>query len=430
MDAPRSPDAPDTSWIRHAIWWHVYPLGFCGAPVRPAGPAPAPRLRALLDWLDYAVELGVNGLLLGPVFHSATHGYDTLDHYRIDPRLGTLADFDDLVAACRARGLRVVLDGVFSHVGAGHPALARALAAGPGSPEAELFDVDWQAPGGPRPRVFEGHGELVRLDHTRPRTADLVADVLGYWLERGVDGWRLDAAYSVDPRFWAEVCQRVRRDHPRAWFLGEVIHGDYGAFVAESRLDSVTQYELWKALWSSLAERNLFELDWALQRHNRFLDSFTPTTFVGNHDVTRIASTLGGDGAVAAPALLMCVGGVPCVYYGDEQGFTGIKEERLGGDDAVRPAFPGSPGELAPWGRGVHRAHRELIGLRRRHPWLATAATEAVALDNTRYVFRAHGRHGGAHLEVEADIAAGWHVAIRGPAGHTLWRLDAEPDRS
>src|SRR5277367_5495200 len=117
--------------------WQVYPLGFTGA--EPAAlPAQTPvrhRLRQLEAWLDYAVELGCNGLLLGPVFAAETHGYDTVDYFRIDSRLGDDEDFDALVAAARARGVRIALDGVFKHVGRGFPAFAAAeaaLAAGAG----------------------------------------------------------------------------------------------------------------------------------------------------------------------------------------------------------------------------------------------------------------------------------------------------------
>ncbi len=410
------------AWVEHTIWWQVYPLGFCGAPIRDVDPSPGPRLRRLLPWLDYAVELGVNGLVLGPVFAAQTHGYDSLDQFRIDPRLGDEQDFDDLVAGCRAHGLRLVLDGVFSHVGRDHPDLLRALREGPGSETAALFDIDWDAVGGPAPRVFEGHDGLARFDHHAPQTVDYVARVMGHWLDRGIDGWRLDAAYSVDPGFWAQVLPRVRGQSPDVWFLGEVIHGDYSGFVDASGVDTVTQYELWKAIWSSMVDQNLFELDWALTRHNDFLQHFTPQTFVGNHDVTRIASLVGPSGAVAALAVLMTVGGIPSVYAGDDQGFSGVKEERIGGDDAVRPAFPDTPAELAPWGAEIHRAHQDLIGLRRRHPWLTTATTEALAVENTRYGYRAGSRDGESHLDVELDLTAGVAVTIRDSSGRELWR--------
>lgn len=118
-------------WIRHAIWWQVYPLGFVGAfpSAQPPGPEQH-RLRRLIDWLDHAIGLGVSGIALGPVFASRTHGYDTTDHYRIDPRLGDDGDFDRLVDEAHRRGLRVLLDGVFNHVGTDFPATATPSTAG------------------------------------------------------------------------------------------------------------------------------------------------------------------------------------------------------------------------------------------------------------------------------------------------------------
>ena len=213
----------------------------------------------------------------------------------------------------------------------------------------------------------------------------------------------------------------MRPRHPNAWLLGEVLHGDYCAFVAESGIDSVTQYELWKAIWSSINDRNLFELDHALGRHNQFLGSFIPNTFVGNHDVTRIASRVGTDGTVTALAVLMTVAGIPSIYYGDEQAFVGIKEDRLGGDDAIRPALPDSPAELAPWGHPVLRAHQELIGLRRRHPWLVNARTETLHLENQRIVYRSSAADGSTSLDVEIDLSCSPNAAIRDATGRELW---------
>ena len=133
-----------------------------------------------------------------------------------------------------------------------------------------------------------------------------------HWLRRGADGWRLDAAYAVPDRFWAQVLPRVREEFGDAWFVGEVIHGDYSAHVREAGVDSVTQYELWKAIWSSLNDGNFHELDWALQRHNDFLDVFVPMTFIGNHDVTRIASKLENTRHLEhALVILLTIGGTP-----------------------------------------------------------------------------------------------------------------------
>ncbi len=408
-------------WVDHAVWWHVYPLGFTGAPIREPDrrPPTTARLDRLLPWLDHAVALGANGLLLGPVFASTSHGYDTVDHYRIDPRLGDDEAFDRLVTACKGRGLRVVLDGVFNHVGAEHPLFRRALAEGPGGEYDEWFRIDRSAPGEPRAAVFEGHATLPELNHDSPAVAAFVEGVMTHWLGRGIDGWRLDVAHHVPPAFWAAVLPRVRAQFPDAWIFGEILHGDYVEFVQSSDLDSATQYELWKAIWSSLVDRNFFELDWALKRHAAFLEAFVPQTFVGNHDVTRIASTVGTDATVLAAAVLLTVGGVPSIYAGDEWGFLGVKDERPGGDDAVRPAFPASPAGLSPDGAAIFRAHQDLVGLRRRHPWLVRARTRPLGLTNTRYVYEASD--GDDALTVELDVTGAPTARVVAPDGTVLF---------
>lgn len=321
------------AWVEHAIWWQVYPLGFVGA--FPVSEPPQPdehRLRRLVDWFDHAIALGASGVALGPIFASRTHGYDTTDHYRIDPRLGDDADFDHLVAEARRRGLRILLDGVFNHVGVDFGRYQQA-------PSNEAA-ARWFRGRPGRFHTFEGHSELITLNHDNPEVTDYVVDVMAHWLQRGADGWRLDAAYSVPEHFWASALPRVRERFPDAWFVGELIHGDYAAVVRAATFDSATQYELWKAIWSSLNDGNFFELDWALQRHGEFVAAFAPLTFVGNHDVTRIASRLERAEHVAhALVILLTVGGVPSVYAGDELGLRGVKEERYGGDDAVRPEF-------------------------------------------------------------------------------------------
>ena len=374
-------------WVQHAIWWHVYPLGFVGAEPAVIDGGPQHRLGRLVDWLDYAVELGASGIALGPVFASRTHGYDTVDHFRIDPRLGDDADFDALVAAAHGRGLRVLLDGVFNHVGRDFPAFRQVLEQGPDAPTASWFR---RRPGGGPAEYenFEGHDLLVALNHDEPAVADHVVAVMEHWLTRGVDGWRLDAAYAVPTAFWAAVLPRVRAAHPDAYVVGEVIHGDYPGFVAESGVDAVTQYELWKAIWSSLNDGNLYELAHALDRHTEMVASFAPLTFVGNHDVTRLASKLDDPRHLThAVVVLLTVAGTPSIYAGDEQAFRGVKEDRVGGDDAVRPAFPATPAGLAPDGWPTYRLHQDLVGLRRRHPWLHAAATRTVELDNTRLCY-------------------------------------------
>ena len=393
-----------SGWIDHTIWWHVYPLGFAGAPIRPTAEerALSPRLDRLLPWLDYLIELGANGLALGPIFQSESHGYDTVDFFRIDPRLGDDTTFDRLATACRERGIHLMLDGVFNHVGTGHPLFQAALAGK--DPDAETMFRIHRTETGVHYDDFEGHQALPALNHDSPAVADRVADVMCHWLQRGASAWRLDAAYAVKPEFWARVLPRVRAEFPDVWIVGEVIHGDYPDIVRRSGMDSVTQYELWKAAWSSLLDGNFFELDWCLKRHNNFLASFVPMTFIGNHDVTRIASRIGNDKAALAATILFTVGGIPSIYYGDEQAFRGVKTDREGGDDEVRPAFPDTPSALSPLGEPMRRIHHDLIGLRRHNPWLVNATTTPVHLENRTFAYDAIGREEGQRLHVSLRL--------------------------
>lgn len=390
----------EPDWVQHAIWWQVYPLGFVGAFPEETPPAPSEhRLRRLVGWLDHSIDVGASGIALGPIFASRTHGYDTTDHYRIDPRLGEDADFDHLVDEAHRRGLRVLLDGVFNHVSTDFPRYREVLDTGPDHPAGQWFQQR-----GKGFQTFEGHDDLIALNHANPEVVAYTAEVMTHWLQRGADGWRLDAAYAVPDQFWADVLPGVRDTCPDAWFVGEVIHGDYTARVRDATFDSVTQYELWKAIWSSLNDGNLHELDWALQRHNEFLESFVPLTFVGNHDVTRIASRLDNPAHLAhALVILLTTGGSPSVYAGDEFAYRGVKEERFGGDDVVRPEFGTPPVELDEAAREVFRIHQYLIGLRRRHPWLHTATTSALVLSNDHYVYQT--RHGDEALVVALNIA-------------------------
>ena len=405
-------------WVDHLIGWHVYPLGFVGAPARLESQEVSHRLAHLGAWLDHAVALGCSSLALGPVFSSASHGYDTLDYFTIDPRLGDDDDFDHLLQAAHARGLSVLLDGVFNHVSRRNRIVQDAQSAGPDSDAGRM--VRWCAG---RLDVFEGHSDLVALNHDNPAVREHVTRIMNYWCGRGVDGWRLDAAYSVNPEFWAAVLPSVREKYPDVWIFGEVIHGDYASIVRASGMDSVTQYELWKGIWSSIESRNFFELDHALGRHNEFSDAFTPMTFVGNHDVTRIASRVGQDGAVLATAILATIGGIPLIYYGDELAYRGVKEERFGGDDDIRPVFPASPADLSNLGADTLRAHQSLLGLRRRHPWLVDARTESLDLTNERYVYLT-GVPGVEPLIVELDVRDGCSVLIR-EAGQVVWSSGA-----
>lgn len=421
--------ASEPDWVRHAIWWHAYPLGFVGAyPQAGAGPDEH-RLLRMVAWFDHVISTGSSGVALGPIFASESHGYDTVDHLQIDPRLGTDEDFGVLVDEAHARGLKVLLDGVFNHVGRTSCIARRSVEAAEGRSGDEVWLRRVEG-GGPTDFVsFEGHDALVTLDHDHPSVVDYVVRVMNHWLDRGADGWRLDAAYAVPTSFWAQVIPRVRAEHPGAWIVAEVIHGDYAALVHESGVDSLTQYELWKAIWSSINDGNLWELAWSLTRHDEFLETFVPMTFVGNHDVTRIATKITDPRHLAhALVVLLTVAGTPSIYAGDELAFAGEKEDRAGGDDAVRPEFAADgPGVDVPDGHAatILRLHQDLIGLRRRHPWLHRARTTQVELANERFVYEVRSVDGASGTGADAVIVVALNLGdgeLALPEGEVLLR--------
>ena len=151
-----------------------------------------------------------------------------------------------------------------------------------------------------------------------------------------------------------------------------------------------------------------------------------PQTFVGNHDVTRIASRLDDERHLGhALAILFAVGGVPSIYAGDEQAFRGLKEDRIGGDDAIRPAFPDTPAELAAFGWPTYRLHQRLISVRRRNAWLTRGRTTVEHLTNQTIALRSTGD--GAELLALLNISDEAHRFPVDAAGLTAEDTAADP---
>jgi len=336
------------SWARDAVFYHVYPLGACDAPARKEpNLAPRDRLSSLLPYLDHWQRMGVTALYLGPLFEATTHGYDTADYFRVDRRLGDNSALRQMIASLHDRGMRVILDGVFHHVGRDFWAFRELQQHGSASPYQHWFSgvrFDAQSPFGD-PFTYdcwEGCCDLVKLNlnHSEVR-AHLLQAVEAWVQEFAIDGLRLDVAERIDSDFLRELacyCRSLRNDF---WLLGEMIHGDYRRIAAPDLLDSATNYECYKGMWSSLNDGNLFEIAHSLNRlfgaHGLYRDLLL-YNFVDNHDVTRAASILKNPRQIALLYLLLfTIPGIPSVYYGSEWGLGGRKEQ---GDQALRPPLP------------------------------------------------------------------------------------------
>lgn len=335
-------------WISDAVFYHIYPLGMCGAPHHNSADLPIePRVTQIGDWIAHVQELGVNAVYLGPVFESSAHGYDTIDYYRVDRRLGDERALSQLTARLHDAGIRVILDGVFHHVGREFWAFRDLQANGPNSPYRDWFtgvDFSRSSPHGDQFTydAWEGHFDLVRLNLNN---ADVRAHLLGavrQWIEQfAIDGLRLDVAYALDRSFMRDLAALCRSLDPQFWLLGETIHGDYRELANPSMLDSVTNYEAYKGLYSSHNDHNYFEIAHTLRRQfaaDGLYHDLRLYTFADNHDVQRIASTLRNPAHLyPLHALLFTMPGIPSIYYGSEWGIAGSKQGHS--DWALRPAL-------------------------------------------------------------------------------------------
>jgi glycosidase len=336
-----------TDWINDAVFYHIYPLGLCGAPYHnDFTAAPDPRLEKVHGWIEHLRYLGVNALYLGPVFESSTHGYNTVDYYHVDRRLGTDETLARLVRELHHSGIRVILDGVFNHVGRDFWAFKDVQAHLEQSAYRDWFAglrFDRASPKGD-PFWYEGwngHYSLVKLNLQNAAVRAHLLGAVQSWIEQfDIDGLRLDAADVVDHDFLRELSTFSKSIKPDFWLMGEVVHGDYRQWAHPGELDAVTNYECYKGLHSSFNERNFFEIAYALNRQygeGGIYRSLPLYNFVDNHDVNRIASTLKDPQHLAALHLLLfTMPGVPSIYYGSDFGVPGVKDH---GDHHLRPAL-------------------------------------------------------------------------------------------
>ena len=337
-----------TTINQNNIFYHIYPFGACAAPhFNDFQSAHQPRLRQIFGWLDHIQSLGANALYLGPVFESGSHGYDTADYFHVDRRLGSRSDLADLSGELHRRGMRLVLDGVFNHVGRGFWAFRDLQANGQKSPYKNWFSdlrFDQSSPlGDPFSyTAWNGHFDLVKLNLAEPAARQHLFDAISMWKEEfQIDGIRLDAADSLSFDFLRDLRAFVNHLDPEMWLMGEVIHGDYRQWANPNMLHSTTNYELYKSLYSSFNDSNFFELAYSLNREfgaqGIYRDLPTLYNFADNHDVSRIASQLLDRQQLhLLYFLLFTMPGIPSVYYGSEFGFEGVKQSD---DWNLRPTF-------------------------------------------------------------------------------------------
>ena len=331
-------------WTQNAIFYHIYPLGFFGCEKHQTYQT-VHRIRHLEAWIDHLHSLHVNALYIGPLFASSSHGYDTIDYNQIDPRLGSNEDFKQLCQKLHENQIKIVLDGVFNHVGRNFWAFE------------DVCEKKWESPykdwfsnlrfDGTTPYhdpfsydSWEGHYELVKLNLYNQNVCDHLLQAVNLWIDEfDIDGLRLDAANCIPPHFFKQLKSFTQAKKKDFWLMGEVIHGDYNQWANAEMLDSVTNYECYKGIYSSHNTKNYFEIAYAYNRQHGDYGIYKNLylyNFVDNHDVDRIASALHDPRDLKnVMTLLYTMCGIPSLYYGSEWGITGKRSKTS--DEALRP---------------------------------------------------------------------------------------------
>ena len=330
------------------FFYHIYPLGMCGAPrvndfVSPAGSG----LRALADHIPHLASLGVNAVYIGPLFESSSHGYDTVDYYHVERRLGNNEALKELVGKFHDSGIVVILDAVFNHTGRDFFAFKDIQAHKAHSAYADWYDGlnfsrDNEYGDGFSYNGWAGHTSLVKLNGDSRAVREHLIGAALFWIDEfGIDGLRLDASDVMSVDFLRELSARCKEKKNDFWLMGEIVSGDYGALMREGGLDSVTNYELYKGLWSSFNDKNFFEIAWTLKREfgeDGLYPGLALYNFADNHDVNRVASSLENRAHLRALyGILFCAPGIPSIYYGGEYGARAARDKDS--DYALRPAW-------------------------------------------------------------------------------------------
>ena len=333
-------------WFDESTFYQIYPLGYCGAERENDFGQVRRRLQIIEEQIPYIKETGFTAVLFNPLFESERHGYDTVDFFNVDRRLGDNADFKRLVEKFHEAGIRVVLDGVFNHVGRRFFAFEDVRARREGSDKKDWFNIDFGGNtcynDGFWYEGWEGHMELVKLNLHCGAVTDYIRRAVEFWIDEfQIDGLRLDVSYLLPEWFFEFLRRTVRAKREDFFLMGEVIHiQNFAKNLTPDRLDSITNYECYKGLTSALNSDNLFEIEHSLSRlfgqeqwclytgKNLF-------NFADNHDVIRACTALADKRKLAAMyTILYCMPGIPCVYYGSECGAEGDKSD---GDYKLRP---------------------------------------------------------------------------------------------
>jgi neopullulanase len=449
-------------WVRDAVFYQIFPDRFAKSErvakadnLEPWDSLPTPHgykggdLLGVVERLDYLEDLGVNALYFNPIFQSASnHRYHTHDYDQVDPMLGGNEALAELLNEAHARGMKVVLDGVFNHASRGFFQFSDILENGQKSPYLDWFHIQqfplnaygqgelgyaawWNLPALPK---FNTDTDMVREFLWRVGTS---------WLEFGIDGWRLDVPGEIDDDdFWREFRRRCRKVDPDCYLIGE-IWDDARRWLRGDQFDAVMNYPLTRAVFGfvarSLNEEQIKRCGYrqvprlsakefaaelgAIQRRYRPEVTGVQFNLLGSHDTPRIRTVLNGDETAVRMAFLlqMTLPGTPCIYYGDEIGLSGNN------DPYCRQGMPWSHQEV--WNLKLHTYLKDLIRLREENPALRRGRFKTAFAKGSLLVYARQDEHTTflvaintsskqrkLAINLDSDvIPEGFYQSVRGP---------------
>ncbi len=370
------------SWLEHAIFYQIFPDRFANGDasndplnVQAWGSKPDGRhfqggdLAGIRQHIGYLQDLGVNAVYLNPIFLSpSNHRYNTVDYFRIDPKLGSNAEFKELLDDLHHNDIRLILDGVFNHSGRGFFAFNDILENEKDSPYLDWYhvkDFPLNAYTSGKAKNYIGwwdYKSLPKFNTNNPQVRRYLLDAARYWIDQGIDGWRLDVPNEIDDdEFWAEFRAVVKGANPEAYLVGELWEPD-SRWVGDTHFDGLMNYPLRAAILELLTSQGGTER--FVQTTRRILNTYPENhrkamyLLLGSHDTVRIKTKLRRSRSKLklALALLFSFPGVPAIYYGDEVGLTGLK------DPGCRRAFPWNSEE---WDLGLRKFIQKLIQVRK-----------------------------------------------------------------
>ncbi len=411
-------------WVKHAVFYQIFPDRFAQAAIPRQKLLSSERweqwnlppslqgykggnLWGVIEQLDYLQDLGINAIYFTPIFQSASnHRYHTHDYYQVDPILGGNPAFEEMLKAAHQRNIKVVLDGVFNHASRGFFQFHDILENGPYSPWLDWFKIEgWplSAYDGSKPANYvgwAGNRALPQFNHDHPKVREYIMEIAEYWVNFGIDGWRLDVPFEVKtPGFWKEFRERVKAVNPEAYIVGEV-WGDSREWLDGTQFDGVMNYlftgptiaftagdrvkmELVESPsyypYPPLFAKEYGEKMQALLELYPWEIQLTQLNLLDSHDTARLISIAGGDKATVqlATLLLFTFPGAPSIYYGDEVGLEGQL------DPDCRRAFPMKES----WHQDVLDYHKKLIAIRHQYSALRIGDYKIVYAEGIVYGF-------------------------------------------